>query len=101
MGAISDSQGFERNALYFAAGSFSSTVGAALRENIDFYSNSEKEEAKKMIKKTWEKIPKASIEGGVLFFVYGYSVDLVNEVLPAKLREELIFARFLDNLEGE
>ena len=99
--SLANSEGVERNTLYFAAGSFSSTIGAALRENIAYYSNEEEGEPKEAIKKTLEKIPKASIEGGILFFVYSYAVNLVGEFLPAPLREELIFARFLDNLEGE
>ena len=97
--SLANSEGVERNTLYFAAGSFSSTIGVALRESL--LSNEEEGEPKEAIKKTLEKIPKASIEGGILFFVYSYAVNLVGEFLPAPLREELIFARFLDNLEGE
>lgn len=102
--SISSSQGTEKNALYFAVGSFSSSVGAALRENLDHYSSgnqSLERKGKTAWRKTWEKVPKASIEGGILFFIYSFAVDAVGKVLPPALREELIFARFLDTLEGE
>lgn len=102
--SISSTQGTEKNALYFAVGSFSSSVGAALRENLDHYSSgnqSLERKEKTAWRKTWEKVPKASIEGGILFFIYSFAVDAVGKVLPPALREELIFARFLDTLEGE
>jgi hypothetical protein len=100
--SISSTQGAERNALYFGVGSFSSTVGAATRENIDHYADPLEERKEKTAwRKTWEKVPKASIEGGILFFIYSFTVDAVGKILPPALRDELIFARFLDKLEGE
>jgi hypothetical protein len=116
---IASVQGVQRNALYFSVGSLSSTIGSALRVNIDHYSG---EDAKytddddddgadasnatyysrknSAWRKTWMKVPKASIEGGVLFLVYAFSIDLVDKLLPAGIREELVFAKFLDSLEG-
>lgn len=91
---------FERYPLYFGVGSFSGSVGAAIRENIDHYS-SERKTGQKAWVKTWEKVPKASVENGVLFLFYAITLNVLDQLLPEVLREELIFARFVDKLEGE
>jgi hypothetical protein len=118
---IASVQGVQRNALYFSVGSLSSTIGSALRVNIDHYSGEDTKytdddddddvadasnarthygRKNSAWRKTWMKVPKASIEGGVLFLVYAFSIDLVDKLLPAGIREELVFAKFLDSLEG-
>ena len=90
---------FERYPLYFGVGSFSGSVGAAIRENIDHYSREPTGE--KAWVKTWTKVPKASVENGVLFLFYAVTLNVLDEFLPEVLRKELIFARFVDMLEGD
>jgi len=93
---------FEQYPLYFGVGSFSGSVGAAIRENIDHYSAERREPTgEKAWVKAWAKVPKASIENGVLFLFYAITLNVLDTFLPEVLREELIFARFVDKLEGD
>ena len=103
---IANVRGLERNALYYGVGSFSGTVGAATKENLDHYysssssSSGREEQGKGAWIKTWEKIPKASVENGVLFMFYAITIDFIDQFLPGTLQEELIFSRWIDTIEG-
>ena len=95
----------ERYPLYFGVGSFSGSVGAAIRESIDHYPSQteggQELSGKKAWVKAWEKVPKASLENGVLFLFYAITINVLDLFLPEVLREELIFARIIDKIEGE
>ncbi len=97
--------GLRKNLLYFAIGSFSSTVGLGVNK---FTAAQERPRVKKgvrtkdteQVKEELIKICSSSFEGGVLFFSYSYLSYLIAQVLPSDLKNELLFSKYLDSVES-
>lgn len=82
-------------AQYFSFGSIAGTISFFIKEPPREMKEIDKEDERAYVENTL----KASLEGGVLFLIFEFTLKLLNEIIPDQYNKEFLLSQIIDSLE--
>ena len=82
-------------AQYFSFGSIAGTISFFIKEPPRERKKVDKEKERTYVENTL----KASLEGGVLFLIFEFTLKLLNEIIPDQYNKEFFLSQIIDSLE--